>query len=169
MPISASQNQLDSIRDGFGIIVRNIGQTDIFLSAHISFHERQYPCTLADCCAESKSSYAYQDRPIYPAACCSANYTANAGSVGSCSSCPTSSKPGSCHVYDVATLAESSSRGPAMSNYLSNRGERRYKPDLVAPGSAVVCNYCPSQCACVYRCCMQMYSIMSFHFSLASK
>ncbi len=38
-----------------------------FLSAHVSFHERQYPCTLSDCCAESKSSYAYQDRPIYPA------------------------------------------------------------------------------------------------------
>ncbi len=50
------QNQLEYIKDGFGIIVQNVGQTDIFLSAHVSFHERQYPCTLSDCCAESKSS-----------------------------------------------------------------------------------------------------------------
>ena len=134
--LSLSSNQLNSLKNGFGVVIRNVGQTDVILSANISFHERQYPCTLADCCAESKSSYAYQDR--YASACCAANFTASPGTVGSCSSCSTNSQPGSCHVYDVASVMESSSRGPAMSNYLSSLGEQRYKPDLVAPGSAVV-------------------------------
>eukprot|EP00293_Proteomonas_sulcata_P007326 CAMPEP_0184306696 /NCGR_PEP_ID=MMETSP1049-20130417/15625_1 /TAXON_ID=77928 /ORGANISM="Proteomonas sulcata, Strain CCMP704" /LENGTH=764 /DNA_ID=CAMNT_0026619015 /DNA_START=87 /DNA_END=2381 /DNA_ORIENTATION=+ len=113
---------------GYGVVVRNMNSQPIRIKGEVAIHRRQYPCSLEECCSTPGSK------------CCSRSFTRSFAVGNACGgqACPAVFAPGECEAFEKNILPKWSSRGPAASNYLNNLGERRFKPDLVAPGTMIV-------------------------------
>ena len=119
---------------GFGIAVRNMNDRAIKLTGTVEIRNKQYPCTIADCCD------ALPGQPY--AECCSKNYPRVFAAGEQCDQCTPVEKPGVCLPNEVNNIPSWSSRGPGRSGFQDdmkvNTGGRQFKPELVAPAIQIV-------------------------------
>mmetsp|Transcript_59456 Transcript_59456/g.140576 ORF Transcript_59456/g.140576 Transcript_59456/m.140576 type:complete len:1566 (-) Transcript_59456:75-4772(-) len=114
---------------GYGLVIRNVGDRAIKVSGSVEFHNREYPCTLLDCCDA-----------VPPADCCATKYKRPFGTANSCAQCELREPLATCIPSEINNHPASSSRGPALNSYDPEAITRvkRIKPELTAPGTWVI-------------------------------
>ena len=119
---------------GYGIAVRNMNDRPIKLTGTVEIRNKEYPCTLSECCG------GHNDEKMY--SCCSNMYPRQFGLGEACNQCPPVPNPGKCEPHEVQNMPSWTTRGPGRSIYdkvyAQNKGSKLVKPELVAPSLLVV-------------------------------
>jgi hypothetical protein len=125
----------DLTRRGFGIAVRNMNDRPIKLTGTVEIRNKEYPCTLSECCGDVNDKQTYSE-------CCSFMYPREFGAGEACDQCPAVPIPGKCEPHEVQNMPSWSTRGPGRTIYdkvyIQNKGSKTLKPELVAPSLLVV-------------------------------
>ena len=123
-------------KKGFGVAVRNMNAFPIKLTGRIEIRNKEYPCTLTECCDDTMC--AEENFFVGCADCCANKYPGKFGAGQQCSQCPLTPTPGACQPNDANNIPDVTSRGPGMSDYIKKIGGRQFKPELVAPGFQII-------------------------------
>jgi hypothetical protein len=121
-------------KKGYGIAVRNMNDRPIKLTGTVEIRNKEYPCTLSECCGDVNNEQQYS--------CCSYMYPRQFGAGEACDQCPAVPNPGKCEPHEVQNMPSWTTRGPGRSIYdkvyIQNKGSKLIKPELVAPALLVV-------------------------------